>query len=259
MVLTSEPLSRVLISNKICSQRNAKIFIRQNEITVNEKKISDGTVLVVPGKDKIAVNGVQLKLCPHIYLMLNKSARVVCSKCSDSHKTVFDILVEYAHEKNSTLKNKISDFEIQNLKCVGRLDSDTTGLLLLSTNGSFVNFLTRPENNVRKTYCVVLKYPVSKIMQNEYSRKIKAGIFVPQEKKSLGFVTKSADLKWISDLSCEITVTEGHFHEVRRIFCALENPVQKLKRISIGSLSLDPKLKEGEARFLTEDEIKNLV
>lgn len=235
-----ESLSRILINQKICSQRCAKNFIKKNEILVNGEKIDDSGFLIDSENDEIFVNGVKLQKIHHIYLMMNKPCGVVCSTKSDSHKTVFDLLRE-----------KLPKLDLTNLKCVGRLDSDTSGLLLFSTNGTFVKEMTAPEKKVEKTYFVRLKNFVSAKEKDEYSKKIENGFLLNPEKKSPAFFCKSAKISWISDKTLEITVTEGKFHEVRRIFSTLGNSVVELKRIKIGDFVLDKNLHEGEIKPLT--------
>ena len=146
MNLYKEPLSRFLISYNLCSQRSAKNFIKNNEVVVNGNSIKDASFLVDTENDTVIVGGKILPQVKHKYIMLNKPEGVVCSTVSDSHKTVYDLL-----------KGNFNETELYKLKCVGRLDNNTSGLLLLSTNGTFVNQLTSPENKVEKTYFVKLR------------------------------------------------------------------------------------------------------
>lgn len=236
MVFCKEPLSRFLIFNKLCSQRSTKNFVKNNEVTVNRKLIKDASFLIDTENDSIEVNKKILPSVKHVYLMINKPEGVVCSTVSDSHKTVYDLL-----------KRNFDEQKLYALKCVGRLDNDTSGLLLLSTNGTFVNQLTAPENNVEKVYRVKLRDPVND--KDAYTINAEKGIIIPPEKKSPSFVSKPAFIKWLSDDTLEITVTEGKFHEVRRIFSALGNFVIKLKRIRMGDFLLGD-LEEGDYKIL---------
>lgn len=237
MNLYKEPLSRFLISFNLCSQRSAKNFVKNNEVLVNGNSIKDASFLIDTENDIVKAGGKILPQVKHTYIMLNKPEGVVCSTVSDSHKTVYDLL-----------KGKFDETELYNLKCVGRLDNSTSGLLLLSTNGTFVNQLTSPENNVEKTYFVKLQDPVAD--KESYLLKARKGIEIPPEKKSPSFISKPAFIKWFSDNTLEITVTEGKFHEIRRIFSALGNYVVKLKRLKMGDFILDESLNEGEFKVL---------
>lgn len=238
MEFTKEPVSRFLINSLICSQRNAKIFIKNNEVLVNEKRVIESSTLIDSENDVVTVNEKIIPAVKHTYLMLNKPKGVVCSTVSDSHTTVYDLL-----------KGKLADQIIVKLKCAGRLDCDTTGLLLMSTNGSFINALTDPDKKIQKTYIVKLRDKVNLDQQKIYSKNAALGLKIPSEKKSPEFISKPAHLNWISEDCVEITVTEGKFHEVRRIFSALENFVVELKRVRMGDFSLE-ELSEGEIKVL---------
>lgn len=218
------PLGRFLIDNNIVSQRSAKSFVKSNEILVNDIKVDDALFLIDSKNDTVSVNKKILPHTEHVYYAFNKPLGTVCSTVSDSHKTVYD----FVKEKNLPLT----------LRCAGRLDCDTEGLLIFSSNGTFINALTRPENNIKKTYLVTLERAVSSQEADEYVRKVKAGVKIPAEKKSPGFTSRSAELVFINSTCCKITVTEGKFHEVRRIFLALKNRVAALKRISFFEFEL---------------------
>lgn len=242
--LFSEPLSLVFVQNKFCSKRSVKTFFKNNLICVNQKKVSEPKTLINIADDVISVNGKTLNFLQHIYVMMNKPRGAVCSTVSDSHKTVFDLF-----------KGHFSDSEIKRLKCAGRLDCESTGLLIFSTNGSFVNKITSPENKIKKTYYVKLQKKVLPDLQTEYSRKAMTGIFIPPEKKSDGFFLKDAQIEWLTEDSCNVIISEGKFHEVRRLFLALDNYVIELKRVQTGGIKLDENLCPGQFKILSESEI----
>lgn len=241
----------MLVENGVVSQRSAKSFVKANEILVNEIKISDAGFLVDTASDVVCVNKKILPQVEHVYYAFNKPLGVVCSTVSDSHKTVYNFVKE-----NDEIMSKLKSFDIvQDGKAepellfhsAGRLDADTEGLLIFSSNGTFTNALTRPENNIKKTYLVTLERAVSSQEQDEYIRKVKSGVKVPPEKKSGEFTARGAELAFRNSTCCEITVTEGKFHEVRRIFLALGNRVTALKRIKFYNFELGD-LKSGEFR-----------
>jgi len=244
-------LDSVLIEKKLCNSRSAKNFLLKNKILVNGERVLNGKFLV-DYKDEIEIQtdkkidfSTSLEITDSsfhiekdIYIAVDKPKGVVCSRVSDSHKTIFEWLEE--EMTNSC------DFDRLNhkLHTVGRLDCDTTGFLILTTDGNFSHYLTNPENKIPKTYKVVLRDLVDSEKQKIYVEKAKNGLLLPAEKKSPQELCDSAIIEWIFEdgkpntKKCKITVTEGKFHEVRRIFRALENEVVELKRISIGKINL---------------------
>ena len=182
-----------------------------------------------------------------IYLLMNKPAGYVCSAASDSHKTVYELLPQ---ELQDLVKNAKRGHR---LHTIGRLDADTTGLLLLTTDGHFSHKVAATA--IPKTYKATLKYEVSSNQQKQYKADAAHGLVLPPEKKAPEQYAAPAQIKFISQNQIQITVTEGKFHEVRRIFRALGNEVTELKRIAIGKLSLPDTLKPGEYTTFSPDQI----
>lgn len=180
--------------------------------------------------------------------MMNKAAGTVCSTVSDRRRTVYESFSE----------NDLISPEGAKLHSVGRLDADTEGLLLFTNDGKFSNFLTRPESGIPKTYYVELKNPVSDAEKLDYVHKAGLGLMLPEDKKAQPEMCAPAKIVWYAENACQITVTEGKFHEVKRIFKALGNEVAYLKRLAFGGLALDNGLKAGEFRKLTENEVELL-
>jgi len=174
---------------------------------------------------------------------MNKPCGYVCSAVSDSHKTVYELLSENLRD---LVQKPVRG---SRLHTVGRLDCDTSGLLLFTTDGMFSNYLTRSENHVEKTYEITLRDEVSEESQAEYIQKCREGFYIPPEKKGEEFVCKSAELWWKDELHCSLTISEGKFHQVRRMMAALGNEVVGLKRVRFGEYELGD-LQEGEIRFL---------
>lgn len=176
-----------------------------------------------------------------IYIAMNKPVGYVCSAVSDSHKTVYELLSPQLQQFVSTPKRG------HKLHTIGRLDCDTSGLLLFTTDGFFSHKLTSPESKTEKTYIVTLKNRGDKT----FIQKASQGLVLPAEKKSpeqkcLPVVLSPLDetlFKW------EVKITEGKFHQVRRIFSALGNEVESLQRIKIGSFLLPKNLKPGDYCF----------
>ena len=195
---------------------------------------------------------------------MNKPCGYVCSAASDSHKTVYELLTQDLQELVSGAPRGCR------LHTVGRLDCDTSGLLLLTNDGKFSNKITAGlvvecsrseciETTISKTYRAKLAAPVSPENQKEYINRAAGGLTLPPEKKNGEQKALPASLIFEAPDVCKITVNEGKFHEVRRIFRALGNEVSELERFAIGKLELPPDLKAGQWRPLTDDEKELLM
>ena len=187
------------------------------------------------------------------YLILNKPLGYVCSAVSDSHKTIYQLLSEDLQFLVQNAKRG------QRLHTVGRLDSLTTGLIIITTDGKFSSYITSPESNISKVYEVVLENSVSKEEQNQYIKKAKTGLLLPADKKASEEMSGPSIIEFLDSNKCHITISEGKFHQIRRTFTALGNTVKELKRIKIGLLSLPNDLKEGCYREMKEEEIKLFI
>ena len=241
----TQRLDNFLIQNNLCSKRGAKNFVLKNQVCVNGIRQENHKANINPEIDEIFVNEKKIEKQNHLYLMMNKPSGFVCSSVSDRSKTVYELLENFKNENQK---------KFSKLHTVGRLDKDTEGLLLFTTDGNFSNHITRKENQIEKTYYVELEKKLSKAEQHLYKEKFAKGIFLPDEKKAKCFTTLPAKLNWLSENSCNLTIQEGKFHQVRRMFLAMNNFVTYLKRISIGKLNLDNSLLKGEYRELTEEE-----
>ena len=183
---------------------------------------------------------------------MNKPCGYVCAAASDSHKTVYELLTPELRQLVSGAPRG------SRLHTVGRLDCDTSGLLLITNDGKFSNRITA-NSEVSKTYRARLAVPVSPENQKSYISRAAAGLILPPEKKYSEQKALPASLSFETEQICKITVHEGKFHEVRRIFRALGNEVTELARLSIGDLELPPDLKPGQWRDMTEEEKHTVV
>ena len=190
-----------------------------------------------------------------IYLMMNKPKGYVCSAVSDSHKTVYQLLAPELQQLVQGAKRG------ERLHTIGRLDADTTGLLLFTNDGYFSHRIavsgpsTGSGTVITKTYLATLKTAVSQDQQISYITRVALGLILPPEKKASEQKAAPAELSFIDETTCRITVTEGKFHEVRRIFKALGNEVAALKRIAIGNLELPQDLAPGEYKSFLPEQI----
>ena len=187
----------------------------------------------------------------YIYLIMNKPCGYVCAAASDSHKTVYELLTPELQKLVSEAPRGCR------LHTVGRLDCDTSGLLLITNDGKFSNRITT-RTYIQKTYRATLTEPVTPENQKNYTNLAAAGLTLPPEKKAGEQKALPAMLTFESDYVCSITVGEGKFHEVRRIFRALGNEVKELERIAIGALALPPELHPGLWREMTKEETDSL-
>lgn len=183
--------------------------------------------------------------------MMNKPCGYVCKSVADWHTPVFELLDSELQKLVSTAKRG------ERLHTVGRLDCDTSGLLIITDDGKLSHYLTAPENKIEKTYIAKLAKEVSAEEQADYISRAAKGVLLPAEKKAGEQLSAPAKLEFTKE-GCKVTVTEGKFHEVRRLIRGLGNEVAELKRISIGNLQLDENLKPGEYRPLTEEELSRL-
>ena len=186
-----------------------------------------------------------------IYLIMNKPRGYVCSAASDSHKTVYELLSPELQALVQGAKRG------SRLHTIGRLDADTSGLLLFTTDGMFSHRIAA-QAEISKTYRAMLKEPVSPESQTEYAARATRGLTLPPEKKYGEQECEPAQLHFLSPELCEVTIHEGKFHEVRRLFRALGNEVKELERISIGGLTLPEDITPGQWRNLTIEEKERL-
>ena len=175
----------------------------------------------------------------NIYIIMNKPCGYVCSSVSDRHKPVHSLL---SKELQDLVRNAPRG---RRLHTIGRLDCETSGLLLFTNDGLFSHKMASPQNKIEKTYIALLKSEVSPQLQSEYKNEFEKGIMLPPEKKAPVQNAMPAKIEFLAPDKCKVTVTEGKFHLIRRMFMALENEVVSLKRISFGCYTLPEDLPEG--------------
>lgn len=231
-----ERLQKVIAASGIASRRKAEELITAGKVYVNGEKVTElGTK--VSGDDYITVNGVALHKEDKVYYLLNKPRGVVCTVSDDlNRKTVVDLI--------NTNKR---------IYPVGRLDYDTTGLLILTNDGELANTLMHPSKNVEKTYVAKL----NKAMTPSDQMRLKKGVEIDGIKCiPTRIKVRNVDLEKDTCI-VEITIVEGRNHIVKRVFESLGYLVDKLTRTQYGYLKLD-NLKSGEYRILSIKEVKKL-
>lgn len=227
-----ERLDKIFSNNCILSRKDFKKAVKAKDITVNGDMVSDADIKVNED-DIVMYKGNQVSLEKYIYIMLNKPLGVVSSTDDKENKTVIDILPK--------------EFIRKDLFPCGRLDKDTTGLLIITNDGASAHKRLSPKNHVEKSYYFELKEP----FKTSSIEKLENGITLKD-----GLATKPCKVEFFTKTTGIITITEGKYHEIRRMFAYFSNTVTSLKRISFGDIKLDENLKEGEARLLTNEEIE---
>lgn len=216
------------------SRNDSRKLIKSKRITVNDKEVYKNDLYLNKG-DYVKLDGEIIVYKEFIYLMMNKPSGYVCANADNLHKTVFEL---------------INGYEKYNLFTVGRLDIDTTGLLLITNNGSFAHKLTSPKYECEKKYYVETDVDFEK----EDIDKMLSGLLLYEEKDK-PFISKPAKLEIIEHNKGYITITEGKYHQVKKLCKACGKTVVVLKRVSMGDLKLDESLSLGSYRELTEEEL----
>ncbi len=218
------------------SRKEVKEFIKKGLVSVNGITIKKDDFKINEENDIVIFNNEKLEYEEFAYLMLNKPSGVVSATYDNKDKTVIDLIKEYKH---------------LDLFPFGRLDKDSEGLLVISNDGKLAHELLSPKKHVNKKYYVEVLGKVT----NEDVLAFKEGITLDNE------LCKSATLEIIKsdDISyCYVTISEGKYHQVKRMFESVNKKVTYLKRVTFGNLKLDENLKLGEYRKLTEQEINLL-
>ena len=234
-------LDKILADSGLGTRSSVRDLIKSGKIKVNDVTQKDPGKKVDTDKDRITCGGEDISYSEMVYYMLNKPAGVITATEDKNQKTVLDL---------------ITDKKRRDLFPVGRLDKDTVGLLLITNDGALSHRLLAPGKHVAKKYLV----RVDGVITEEISSAICSGVDIGDDKP-----TAPAELENVRQVEAdgivyeaEITITEGRYHQIKRMFEAFGLNVIYLKRLSMGSLTLDPKLEEGEWRYLTDEELKRL-
>lgn len=216
-----------------------KVYIKKGLVTVNGSVAKDASVHIDETKDKICFQNKTVLYKKNRYYMLHKPKDVVCATKDNVNKTVLQLFPP--------------DLQ-KGLFPVGRLDKDTEGLLFLTTDGDFSHRLMSPKKHVEKTYY----FEAEGNLNTEKIKKLESGLEIAKD-EPLTRPARVSEIQQEQQLvkGC-LTITEGRFHQVKRMLQAVDCHVIYLKRLSIGQVSLDEKLAPGEYRELTETELHSL-
>lgn len=230
-----ERLDKFLSSQTSMPRSEIKTNIYKGKVTVNDEIIKDIGKKIDINSDIIVLNGEQISYKKNMYIMLNKPKGVVSAVQDNKDRTVIDIL-----PKNLCRKN---------LFPVGRLDKDTEGLLIITDDGAFSHKITSPKSKIYKVYQATLN---RKLNENDI-KQFADGIVFRDGTKCL-----PAKLEILNDSKALVTICEGKFHQVKKMFLSVGAEVLELKRLKIGNLLLDSKLNVGQAREMTTSEIDSI-
>ena len=215
------------------TRKNIKKNAKKGGLVINGEIIKDSSVKVNPNIDEVIYMGEIVDYFENIYIMMNKREGLICQ----------------SNELDGTVMSDLDEFYLNlDLAIAGRLDKDTTGLLLMSTDGKFIHKVISPNSNIWKKYEV----ETSKKIDSALVEVFKEGVYIKED----DYYARSARLEIIEEKKAYVYVTEGKFHLVKRLFSNNDNEVVKLKRVAIGDLELDKTLNQGQYRELTKEEIE---
>jgi 16S rRNA pseudouridine516 synthase len=238
-------LQDILFSQGFGTRRVCSGLVQQGRVSVG----SDVTPCLDPAEVLneeglvFTVQGVRWEYHARAYLMLHKPAGFECSHKPGAHPSVYTLLPGPLRERGGSAAAGV--------QAVGRLDHDTTGLLLLSDDGKFIHRMTSPRHHVPKVYEVGVKHPLS----HSQLDRLLAGVVLDDDPKPV----RAHACEAAGDLHLRLTLTEGKYHQVKRMVAAVGNRVESLHRSAMGGLVLGPELPPGQWRWLTQAEVLGLT
>ena len=229
-----ERLDKVISNYTKYTRSEVKTILKKKKIQVNGVIIKEPNLKIDIKKDEIKIENIKLIIKKKIYLVLNKPKGYISATRDRKVQTVLDLISD--------------EYRNRGLVPVGRLDKDTSGLMILTNDGEFVHRVLAPKNNHKKIYIAKIDIPITLEMKKGF----KEGIKLNDGK------CKSSKLEQIDEFTAFVTLTEGRYHQIKRMFGCYGANVIELKRIQIGEFKLPKELEEGQYREMTENEI-NMV
>lgn len=222
-------LNKYIANAGVCSRRAADKLIDEKKVKVNGRLVLEKGTVIDTYKDNVEVNGKKISISEEkVYILLNKpKGYITTAKEQFNRPFVLDLINE---------KERVYP--------VGRLDMDTSGLLILTNDGQLTNKITHPKNHIYKTYEAILKNELSNVDMQKLEKGVDIG----------GYVTQPAEVQKLGDKKVRITISEGKNRQVRKMFETVNNKVVELKRISIGKLTLE-NLEVGKFKYVKYEEI----
>ncbi|MDR1760298.1 MAG: 16S rRNA pseudouridine(516) synthase [Fibrobacter sp.] len=229
-------LERLLSKLGYGSRKESRALVRMGLVTLGGKIAEDPFMILEPMPKTLQVNGEEIPVVTELYIMLHKPQGYECSHQPRHHDSVFGLLPE-----------RFLGMEIQ---CVGRLDVETSGLLLLSNQGKFIHQVESPKKGLLKKYRAELAREFTEAQKAQ----LLEGVALRNEKKKV----QAKEIETLGKKIITISIQEGLYHQVRRMLAAAGNHVEQLSRLSIGNVALPETLAPGAWRYLTQEEIENL-
>ena len=234
-------LDKFLVACAVGSRTEVKNFLKTGRVTVNGKKEKSAKLQIDEETDEICFDGQKLDYEEFVYYMMNKPQGVISATEDPKHKTVLDLLDDYARAKE--------------VFPVGRLDIDTHGLLLLTNDGKLAHALLSPKRHVDKTYLARINGVMTDADVETFAQGIPLKDFTCQPAKlELVSIDKEKEESLV-----RVTIAEGKFHQVKRMVAYCGKEVVDLQRLTMGTLTLDEELKRGEWRRLSKEELEGLL
>lgn len=230
------PLERILNNQGFGVRKLCRMMVRHDEVTVNGAPCDDPFAAFELEGLQFTVKGEAWTYREQAYLMLNKPSNYECSHKTQHHPTIYSLLPHPLVERD--------------VQCIGRLDEDTTGLILLSDDGQFIHKMSSPKWKVPKIYEVTCKHAVDDAQMAH----ILKGVQLIDEDAPIAALA----CERISENVITMTLAEGKYHQVKRMVAAISNRVESLKRTQIGELKLPDDLAAGEWRWLSEEDLSKL-
>jgi len=234
-------LEDILFSQGFGTRRVCAGLVQQGYVSVNGEVQEDPGVFFDPEHLKFKVQGTEWPFFDHAYLMLHKPTGTECSQKPSTWPSIYTLLP-------SPLRTRPQKAAVQGVQAVGRLDQDTTGLLLLTDDGKFIHRMSSPKHHMPKVYEVTTKHEIT----DSQVEKLLAGVVLDDSPKPV----KAAACEKVSETHLKLTLTEGKYHQVKRMLAAVGNRVEGLHRSAIGNLQLPEDLAPGQWRWILPSELE---
>lgn len=239
-------LDKFIANNSSYSRTEVKRLIKNKTVSVDNKVTTDSG-FAVTNQNTIRIDGEIIEAIKPLYIMLNKPTGYVCANKDNIHSPAVDLITEQQALQSDQTPPK---YRAQSLQIAGRLDVDTTGLVLLTDNGDWNHRVTSPKKVCFKRYRVSLEKP----LDTHAIAALSEGVLLHGEKTA----TLPAKVELVNNTEVLLSIQEGRFHQVKRMFVKVGNCVVKLHREAIGSIELDINLQPGQWRHLTKEEIETI-
>jgi 16S rRNA pseudouridine516 synthase len=233
-------LQDILFSQGFGTRRVCAGLVQQGHVRVAGNVITDATTECDPQGLQFSVNGVPWEYHEKAYLLLHKPAGTECSRKPSAYPSIYTLLP-------APLRQRPQKGGTDGVQAVGRLDQDTTGLLLLTDDGQFIHRMNSPRHHVPKVYEVTTRHPVD----DAQIRRLQDGVQLDDEPRPV----RAAACERTGERTLRLTLTEGKYHQVKRMVAAAGNRVEALHRSRIGALALPPELGPGQWRWLAPAEL----